>query len=333
LASSKTRITLKHIARRADVSMSTVSLVLRKSPLVAESTRAVVQRWIDELGYVRDFGAANLRSRASQTIGLVLCEITNPFYAQMIAGIDSVLDRHNFVAFIAHSGEDPEKQDRLIHRLREQNVAGIIMSAAEGTDPRMVARFREWHLPYVQTLRHVGRGSFDYVGPAIEDGVQMAVDHLVRTGHKRIAFIGAARQTSVTRERLRGFNAAHQKHDLAPGPIIRCQPTREEGARAVKALLSDRNPPTAAICYNDVCALGAVLGLMELGRRPKTDFGIVGFDNIADAALTRPALTTIAVHPHRIGEEAASLMLRRIADPTGSPEKVIMPTQLILRET
>jgi LacI family transcriptional regulator len=327
------KLTIKDIAKKAGVSSSTVSLVLRDSPLVAKETRKLVQQLIDSLGYVRDRVASNLRSRTSQTIGLVFCEIRNPFYAELIAGINSVLDVTGRIAFIVYSAEDPVRQDRLILRLREQNVDGIILSAAEGTDPNTISRLREWGMPCVQTMRHVGRGRSDYVGPAIETGVEMAVEHLVQQGHKSIAYIGAARRTSPTRERLLGFQTALKRHGLRSGPIVRCQPTREEGARAVCDLLAQANPPTAAVCYNDVCAFGVIHGLIERGRVPQADFGVVGFDNIADAALVRPALTTIAIEPHRIGEEAARLLLRRIADPDGPPERVILPSHLIIRET
>jgi len=327
------KLTLKDIARRANVSPSTVSLVLRNSPLVADKTRLQVQGLIGSLGYVRNRGAANLRSRNSQTIGLVLCELTNPFYSELIGGIDAVMDRTDRIAFIAHSAEDPIRQDRLIHRLREQNVDGIILSAAEGTKPKIISQLRAWDLPCVQTLRHVGRGLNDYVGPAIEAGVELAVEHLIRIGHRRCAFIGAARHTSVTRERLAGFYKALLRGKLKPGPIVRCPPTREAGGRAIRELLSSEDPPTAAVCYNDVCAFGVILGLIESGRRVPDDFGVIGFDNIADAALVRPALTTIAIDPHRIGEESALLLLRRIEDPDGRPERVILPPRLIVRDT
>jgi len=327
------KLTLKDIARRAKVSTSTVSLVLRESPLVAEDTRVMVQGWMDKLGYIRDRGAANLRSRTSQTVGLVLCELTNPFYAELIAGIDSVLDRHGRIAFIAHTAEDPQRQDRLIRRLREQNVDGIVLSAAEGTAPETIAHLREWGLPCVQALRHVGNLHGDYVGPDIKAGVEMSVDYLVGAGHRRIAYIGAARHTSVTRERLAGFHSGLKRHGLTPGPIVRCPPTREDGFRAIARLLAGDDPPSAAIGYNDVCAFGVALGFVDAGLRPRKDFGVVGFDNIADAALVRPALTTIAIEPHRIGEEAAALLLRRIADPSGRPERVVMPARLVVRDT
>jgi len=327
------KLTVKDIANRAKVSTSTVSLVLRDSPLVADDTRLRVQSFIDRLGYVRDRGAGNLRSGTSQTIGLVFCEIVNPFYSELVAGIDAVLDRNGRIAFIAHSAEDPARQARLIHRLREQNVDGIILSAAEGTEANTISQLRQWNVPCVQTLRHVGSARNDYVGPAIEDGVKMAVDYLVREGHQRIAYIGASRQTSPTRERLKGFRAALSRHRLPQGRVVRCVPSREEGARAVQILLAEENPPTAAVCYNDVCAFGVVMGLTESGLQPRRDFGVVGFDNIADAALVRPALTTIAIDPQRIGNEAASLLLRRIADPDGTPERIILPSRLIVRDT
>jgi LacI family transcriptional regulator len=327
------KLKLKDIAHKAKVSTSTVSLVLRESPLVADDTRKLVQRWIDDLGYIRDRGAANLRSRTSQSVGLVVCELTNPFYAELIAGIDAVLDRHGRIAFIAHTAEDPERQDRLIRRLREQNVDGIIISAAEGTSPKTIAKLQESGLPCVQALRHVGRLSGDYVGPDIKTGVEMSVDYLVNAGHRRIAYIGAARHTSVTRERLAGFHAGLKRHGLSPGAVVRCPPTREDGFKAIATLLAGEDPPTAAIGYNDVCAFGIALGFVDAGLRPRKDFGVVGFDNIADAALVRPALTTIAIEPHRIGEEAAALLLRRIANPGGRPEHVIMPARLVVRDT
>jgi LacI family transcriptional regulator len=163
--------------------------------------------------------------------------------------------------------------------------------------------------------------------------VELAVEHLIGLGHRRIAYIGAARRTSPTRERLAGFRRTLSKRKLEPGPIVRCPPTREDGARAIRELLRSDDPPTAAVCYNDVCAFGVVLGLIESGRRLPGDFGVIGFDNIADAALVRPALTTIAIDPHRIGEEMALLLLRRIADADGRPERVILPPRLIVRDT
>jgi LacI family transcriptional regulator len=327
------KLTLKDIARHADVSPSTVSLVLRDSPLVAEATRNKIRATMEELGYVYNRGAANLRSRRSKTIGLVVCEITNPFYAEMVADIDTVMDRNGWISFLANSSESPERQARFIQRIREQNADGIILTAAEGTEPEIVSQLRAWRIPFVQALRRIGDESGDYVGPDYRLGMSLAVEHLIGLGHKRIAFIGGARRTSALRERLAGYRNAMKRHGLEPEPIFSCPATREQGVKAIREALAMREPPTAAICYNDVIAFGVILGLLETGRQPGTDFNLVGFDNIAEAALSRPALTTIAVEPRQIGQEVAELILRRIADPTGRPEQVILPPRLIIRDT
>lgn len=327
------KVTVKDVARQANVSPSTVSLVLRNSPLVAEKTNDLVREAIAALGYVYNRGAANLRSRKTQTVGLIISEITNPFYAEMVAGIDAVLDRCDRIAFIANTAESVSRQDRFIQRIREQGVDGVILTAAEGTDAEVTARLRSWGLPFVQALRQVSGNTSDYVGPDYRMGIALAVQYLVNLGHRRIAYIGGARKTSATRERMAGFRDSLALHNLAPGPIVPCIATREFGAMAIRSLLTSENPPTAAVCYNDITAFGVIHGLIELGRKPGRDFGVVGFDNIAEAALGRPALTTIAIEPRQIGEQAATLLLRRIENLEGRAERIILPARLIIRDT
>src|SRR6478752_3265466 len=141
------RTTVKDIARHAGVSPATVSLVLRESPLVAEPTRARVQASIRELRYVYDRAAAKLRARLTHTIGLIVCEITNPFYAQLTAGIDDALDNAGWVAFLANSAESTIKQDRFIERMREHRVDGFLLAPAEGSDPDVVERLQNQNTP------------------------------------------------------------------------------------------------------------------------------------------------------------------------------------------
>ena len=136
------RPTVKDIARHAGVSPATVSLVLRKSPLVAESTRAGVQSSIQSLGYVYHRAAANLRMRLTHTVGLVICEITNPFYAELAAGIDDALDQAGWVTFVANTAESPERQGRFIARMREHRVDGILLAPAEGTAPEAIGELK-----------------------------------------------------------------------------------------------------------------------------------------------------------------------------------------------
>ncbi len=331
---AQARTTLKDIARHAGVSPATVSLVIRNSPLVAKPTRQRVLSSIDMLGYVYDRSAANLRSRSTHTIGLVVCEITNPFYAELTAGIDDTLDRAGWVAFLANTAELPVRQDRFIARMREHRVDGLLLAPAEGTSPAIIDRLRQQGLPVVQMLRRLGRRSADHVSADFRLGMTLAAEHLIRLGHKRIAFVGGARRISPARDRAEAFRETLSRYGLAVGPIVNCLPTREEGARAVERLIQDkRTDPTAVLCYNDLCAFGVMLGLADRGLAAGRDVAVIGFDNIPEAALYRPALTTIAIGARQIGEEAANLLLRRIAAPNGAPESIVLPPRLIVRSS
>jgi len=328
------RTTFKDIARQAGVSPATVSLVIRNSPLVATETRLRVQSCIDRLDYVYDRSAANLRTRATHTIGLVVCEITNPFYAELTAGIDETLDRAGWVAFLANTAESPLRQERFIARMREHRVDGLLLSPAEGTDPELIERLHRVGMPVVLVLRRLGEADVDHVGADFRLGMTLAAEHLIRLGHRRIAFVGAGRRASPAQDRTRAYRETLARHGLVPGPMVECLPTREEGGRAVGRIFQGRpEDPTAVLCYNDVCAFGVMLGLVDRGLVPGRDVAVVGFDNIAEAAQYRPALSTIAIGAREIGEQAASLLLRRIQAPKDPPETILLPPKLILRSS
>jgi LacI family transcriptional regulator len=328
------RVTLNDIAGSAEVSRATVSLVLRNSPLVAKATRARVQSSLDSLGYVYDRAAANLRTRYTHTVGLVVCEITNPFYAEMTAGIDDTLDQAGWVGFLANTAESPARQDRFIERMREHRVDGLLLCPAEGTPAELIERLHRFGLPVVQILRRLGRGANDHVGADFGLGMTLAAEHLIRLGHRRIAFVGGGRHASPARDRASAYRETLTRYGLPIGPIVNCIPTREEGERAVEHLMrGDHEDPTAIICHNDLCAIGILVGLNDRGIVAGKDCAVVGFDNIPEAAHVRPALTTIDIGARRIGEEAASLLLRRVKSPAGAPESIILPPRLIIRSS
>ena len=327
------RATLHELAEAAGVSRSTVSLVLRGSKLVADSTRTRVQAAMADLGYVYNRGAAQLRTGVSHTIGLILSEITNPFYAELTASVDATLDQAGWLAFLANSGDQPERQDRLVRRIREQGADGVILGPAEGTPRDLIERLHRSHFPCVQMLRQVGDTQADYVGPDYALGMTLAVEHLIGRGHRRIGYLCSPRQTSATRERLDGLMSSLARHGLEAGFVVPCQSARGDAAAAIWGLLARPDPPTAIICHNDVIALGVLSGLMRRGARPGADVAVVGFDDIAEAAASVPALTTVSTRPAEIGTEAAKLLLRRIAQRGGAPERIILPPRLVVRET
>jgi len=327
------RATLSDIATRAEVSRSTVSLVLRDSPLVADQTRARVLTAIDELGYVYNRGAASMRSGRSQTVGLLVSEITNPFYAELTAGIERVLENAGLLTFLANSNEDAGRQGRFIQRMREQGADGIILSPAEGTERRTIEDLQRSRVPVVQILRQIPGTDTDYVGADYRLGTELATEHLIRRGHTRIAFLGAARDTSASAERLAGFHEALERHGLQPAGVVPCSSSRLDAAEAATGMLKQAQPPNAFLCHNDIIAHGTLSALDRLGLEAGRDIGVIGFDNIAESAISRPPLTTIAVGTNHIGEVAAHTLLQRIAHPHAPTERLILPPRLVVRAT
>jgi LacI family transcriptional regulator len=196
----------------------------------------------------------------------------------------------------------------------------------------MLARCR---IPTVLFARRIANANLDYVGADNVLGAEMAVEHLIRLGHRRIAFIGGPAQTTSRIERLTGYRAAHAKHDLPVDETLlgTSLTTREGGYRAALTVLRADPRPTAAMCFNDVVAFGVMLALAELGQTPGQDCAVVGFDDIAEAALAQPALTTVATAPGQIGAQAANLLLARITNPDLPPQQVILPPRLVIRES
>lgn len=328
------RVTLNDIAAHAGVSRATVSLVLRKSPLVADDTRARVDAAMVELGYIYNRRAANLRSGASRTIGLVLCEIITPNYAQFTSGIDEVLDGEGYAAFITNSEEDATRQRRLLVRMQEHGVDGIVLVPAEHTRPDALTEAHCTSVPCVVAQRRIEGFPTDYVGPDYAAGMEMVTEHLIALGHTHIGFIGGLRRISPLAERLTGFRRALRRHKLKSGPVVPCPVLdRADGYAAARSLLAAGDHPTALVCYNDVVAFGVMLALTEHGLTPGRDVAVVGCDDVAEAGLHRPALTTFTTDPRVVGREAARLLLRRIESPHLPPEQIIIPPRLVIRQS
>ena len=326
-------VTLKRVAEEAGVSRATVSLVLRDSPLVATPTRERVKVAIASVGYVYNRGAARLRTGMSQTIGLVVPEITNPFYAELTAGIDEILDAEGQLTFLANSNDRPERQGRFLRRIREHGVDGIILCAAEGTLASLAAELSGWRTPFVQILRSIDGMVSDFVAPDFRRGTWMAVEHLVSRGHRRIALLPSNRNTSATRERIDAFRSALDRHGLAPRAILPCAADRCAAGDAVGRLLSDADPATAVVCHNDLMALGVMRALRGRGLMPGRDLGVVGFDDIPEASNAVPLLTTVATAPAEVGRTAARLLLRRIGSPARPAERILIAPALMVRDT
>lgn len=329
------KVTLVDVAAHAGVSRATASLVLRGSPLVAEKTREQVLASMRDLGYVYNRAAANLRSQRSGSIGLVVTDITNPFFAELAISIESQLFEAGYTVMLSNTLDQLEKQDRLLQVMQGHQVDGLLLCPAEGSSSQTLDLLANWNLPCVLIARYLENSQTDYAGADNTLGAEMAINHLVDQGHRRIAFLGGLAGSSARNDRYVGYQNALQRHGLKVDPTlsINSPVSRQGGFDALLHLLSLDDPPSAALCYNDVVAFGAMLGLQSRSLSPGKDFAIVGFDDIADAALVRPALTTISIKPHEIGQAAIDLLLERITSPNKKSRQIVLPPKIVVRSS
>lgn len=328
------RITLTDVARGCGVSRATVSLVLRGSTLVHADTRARVEAELKRQGYVYHRGAANLRRKVSTSVALVINDLSNPFFAEFAAGVDEALAEAGYVTLLGSTGESAERQRAVLNSLLEHDPAGIILSPAEGSDGLQVRGQVGARTPVLVFNRALsGEPDWDFLALDNVAGARLATEHLLERGHRRIAFVGGHRDSSSCRQRRNGYRAALAVAGITPEPqwLVECAPTRLEAARAVGALFVRDPAPTAAVCYNDAVALGVIAGLAQRGRRAGVDFAVTGFDDIPEASVSAPPLTTIAADPRARGRQAAQLVLQRVHEPDAAPRHTVAPIRLQVR--
>lgn len=325
------RPTLMDVAKKAGVSRATASLVVRKSPLVGAETRATVEAAMADIGYVYNVGAARMRAARSRTIGVIIPNLSNPFFGVLLAGIDKIVDGAGLATFIAHSDETPLKQDGFVTRMREHGVDGLIVCPAAGTAPDFIARIRGWGTPVVEALRSVGAGTVDYAGMDQTGGMEGAVSRLVALGHVRIGFVTSNLYHSAHDERLNSFRTAMTRHGLAPQTEIEIEPSHGEATALARRMAGQDGAPTAWICHNDVIGLGMHRGFSDCGLEPGHQVSLIGFDNVAETDLVRPGLSSVATEPGEIGVLAARLLLRRIENPEAEVEVQTVPTHFVER--
>jgi len=330
-----TRITLRQIAERAGVSTGTVSMVLNSNPLVAAATRGRVQGVIQELGYVYDRGAAQLRKKRTNIVGASICNLLNPYFAEIAVGIEAALEERGHVLVLGNSGESVARQGRFVDTLREYNVEGVLMMPAVGTPRSHALRFAEWRLPVVMVSRYVSGVETDYAGSDNRLGSVLATRHLIELGHRRIAYVGVNRRTTTGRDRVAGYRQVLRDAALAVPPafLVECDASREAGFAAIQALIRLPDPPTAVVCFNDLLAFGVMLGLRHLGQEPGRDCSVVGGDDVAEAALWLPPLTTVAVDTQALGRAAGRILVERLAAPGTPVQRFVLPPRLVVRSS
>ena len=307
------RVTLADVSRHAGVSRSTASLVLNDSSAVAPETHRRVLEAMKALGYVYNRNAAMLRNQRSMTLGLVVTEVRNPYFAELAMTLEDVADRSNYAVLIGYSRDDPARQQRLLDRLIERRIDGLILLPAAETDVAQIDDLAASGVPLVLLARHFDR-DHDYVGADNVKAGRLVGQHLGSIGVRSLAMIGGPQHTSARRERETGLLDA-----MADTPMRMCptdglfgEATPEGGAAATRRLLDRGDIPDALLAYSDIVAVGVYAELNRRGLQPGRDIAVAGFDDIPGSAHRTPPLTTVATFPTTIGERCGELVLQRI---------------------
>ena len=321
------------VAAASGVSRATVSLVLREEPRVSAETRRRVYDAMERLGYVYDRRAANLRTRRSMTIGLVVTDVRNPYFAELAMALEEALDDVGYSLLQGYSQDEREREARLLGVMVEHRVDGVILLPSKDTTaPDLHQRLVVAGMPHVLIARRVANHDADYVGVDNFRAGRLLAEHLASEGHRRVAFLGGPRSTARS-DRLRGLRAGLARHGLTlDGALsIVTGASRAEGIAAVEALLELGPVPDAIACYSDNVALGVVSGLRAAGLEPGSDVALGSFDDTPEASLQHPGLTSVATFPDQVGAEACRLLLDRIESPELEPRRVLLTPQLRVR--
>lgn len=323
--------TIRDVAKRAGVSVATVSYVINGTKPVAPETAARVRQAMEELDYHPDASAQSLRTRTTHVIGVVVSDIANPFFATLVRGAEDCARLHGYSLLICNTAEDLENERLYLSLLSRRRVDGLLL-APTGKNDELIGRLmdRGMHIVFIdRTPPHLQ-------APAVlsqnEEGAYQATCHLIEHGHRRIGIVLGLPNVSTTGERLRGYQRALARYGLGlDGSLVAYGRSQVEGAReACLALLSQPDPPTAIFATNNLMTIGVMQGVRRLGLRCPADVSVVGFDDFEWAEAFEPPLTTVAQDPYEIGRRAMELLLGFLVG-EGNKEQVRLPVELKIR--
>lgn len=329
-----TKMRIKDVARAAGVSTATVSHVINKTRFVSDETRDKVTRAIESCNYYPNAHARSLASGRSNTLGLLISDISNPFFPELVKSIETVAFERGHEVILANTDYDHARTSNNVQRFIERKVAGVALMTSE-LDQGLIDQLARCHVPVV--FLDIGSAGVCMSNIVVdyEVGIGEAITHLHWLGHRRIAYIGGPAHLRSAARRLEAFRDSMAYHlPTASAPAIYEGDFRLEGGRrAAREILSAGDLPTAVVVANDMMALGAMQEFHERKLRIPEDISIVGFDDIAFAALCNPPLTTVCLPRVELGRIAVEALMAIIEHPDGQGVEINVPTYLVLRDS
>lgn len=326
------RPTILDVAARAGVSKSTVSLVLQGSKQVRPETREAVEKAMAEIGYVYNRAAANLRSASVGLVGLVINDLRNPFFTEFATSLQMALAAEGYATVIANSDEDAELQAKLVGSMIEHGVSALVISPAYGAAGDTFDQLARTGLPVLQVLRKMDErtslfpfASFDYA-----TGSAKATRHLLEQGAASVAFVGGLPGRAITRERKSGWREVLKAEGMEE-IALHGKSTRAFGMQAADQLMADYPDVDAALCFNDLVALGLMAGFARAGRPVGDGFRVIGFDDIEEAAQSWPQLSSVGCDIGGFARDTAARLLHWMVEGQRPEPEMRSPVRLVAR--
>lgn len=329
-------ITMKDIAKMAGVSVVTVSRALNNKPDINQKTKDSIIQIAKDLDYTPHGLARSLITRKTNTLGIIIPNNQDPFYAAVVDGISNESREREYSVILCNSHGDPDEELRMLRLLREKRVDGMLVYPTQ-EDDRYIDVLRQSPIPFVFLNRHTDALECDYVMNDNIHGAFSAVDELIRKGYRRIVYICARPDASSGKERIAGCKAAIKKHGLDSRNlrIMTCEETTHSCYAIVKGIIGDTSSkPDALFLWDDRLAIGAIKALLEENLRIPADMAVVGYDDIEISEFLYPSLTTVRQPTYQIGETATRILIDKLeSQDLADPQRIVLKPELIVRET
>lgn len=324
---------IKEVASKAKLSTATVSRTINGSPLVSPKTAERVWKAVRQLGYHPNTNARALVLGRSHTFGLIISDIVNPFFPELVKSFEDTAIQHSYDVMVANTGYDQQRMSIAVRRMMERKVDGVAVMTSE-MDKDLTEQLARQGMSMVfldvgKVQAKTSNIAVDYVG-----GIRQAVQHLVGLGHRRIAFIAGPSSLKSARIRRSAFLECLRESHIAPAEnlVIEGNHKIDGGEAATREFLAQRHPPTAILTSNDMTAVGALRAIAETGFKVPDNISVIGFDDIEIASYTTPPLTTVRLSREALGRLAFNALLE-LADKPTLGKDLIVETSLVVRQS
>lgn len=330
------RITIADVAAAADVSMMTVSRAMNGRDGINKETRERILKIAAELEYRPSQIARGLVTRQTTTLGLVMPDVANPFFAQIARGAEDVAYAHDYNLFLINTAEDIDREKRALDSLLEKDIDGAIICSSRLSQIEIMS-FLEQLPAVVLVNRELEVPNLKVATLNVNDcsGAMIAIDYLIGQGRKHIAMIAGPQTSISSQRRLDGYQTGMQTHDLpfSMKLVQNCFPTTQGGEEAAITLFERCPEVDGILAFNDLVAIGVLRACLIKGKKVPKDVAIIGADDIPMAGLTNPSLTTLHVDLNALGEQAMFALLHLIDAPTEAAKKIVIQPELLIRES